>query len=84
MDKEIGKVIHFYNKISVAVVSLKDSLSVGDEVHFLDGKRGTDFTQKVESIELDHQSVTSAKKGTEAAIKVDQPLHEGALLYKDQ
>lgn len=82
MDKEIGKVIHFYNKISVAVVALVDNLAVGDEVHFSDAKRGTDFTQKVESMQLDHQSAASAKKGTEAAIKVDQPLHEGALLYK--
>ena len=82
MEKEIGKVTHFFNKISVAVVSLVEDLDVNDTFHFADTGRKIDFTQKVTSMKVDHQEVTAAKAKSEAAIKVDQPVHEGTVLLK--
>ena len=43
MEKHIGKVTHYFNRIGVAVLELEDSLQVGDTIH-ITGKT-TDITQ---------------------------------------
>ena len=60
--EEIGVVVHQYSNISVAIIDIKKgSLKVNDTIHV----KGvtSDFTQKVNSIELEHKSVEEAKKG---------------------
>lgn len=77
---KLGKVVHFYDKISVAVVKLEKALKVGDSVKL---KKGEDeFEQKVESMQIDHKEVKSAKNGDEVAIKVDQAAKAGTEVYK--
>jgi translation initiation factor IF-2 len=77
--KPIGKVIHWYDKIGVAVVKLAGSLKVGDTVVV---KRGdTEFTDSVTSMQLDHDSIEAGKKGQEVAIKLSQSAKEGAEIY---
>ena len=46
-EKEVGKIIHYFRKISVGIIELTDTLRVGDTIHI----KGThdDFTQKVGS-----------------------------------
>lgn len=82
MEKEIGKVIHYYDKAQVAVIRLSDGLKTGETVKFKHGDN--EFTQSVESMEIEHEKIQSAKKGQEIAIKVDQKTREGALLYKEE
>lgn len=78
---KIGTVIHFYDKISVAVVLLMDSLRVGDRIKFVRG--GEDlFEEAVESMQIEHNQVDEAKSGDEAAIKINQKVREGAEVYK--
>lgn len=78
-DIKIGKVVHFYDKILVAVVNLTAPLKTGDTIKF---KHGDDeFTQTVESMQVDHQPVESVKKGDEVAIKVNQPIKGKAEVY---
>ena len=76
----IGKVIHYYDKIGVAVVKLEKILKVEDKVKFTKGD--TSFEQTIESMQLDHKQVTSGKKGEEVAIKVDQAVKSGTAIYK--
>ena len=80
MDKPIGKVIHYYDKFGVAIVDLEDGeIKVGDEVKF---KRGDgEFTQKVESLQVEHQSVDSVKQGDSFGLKVDKPTKVGTEVY---
>jgi putative protease len=73
-EKEVGKVDHFYDKISVGVIELSGSLKVGDKIH-IQGAHD-DFEQEVESMQLDHKDVKSGKKGQAIAIKVSQPVHK--------
>lgn len=82
MDSPIGKVIHFFDRISVAVISLSSPLSVGDEVRFVNEAHGTDFSQKITSLQLDHKVLESAQPQTEVATKVEQPVKEGTLVFK--
>jgi translation elongation factor EF-1alpha len=80
-EKLIGKVTHFFNKIGVAVLELqKDSLKVGETLHFKGGER--DFEQKVDSMQIEHQEVSEAKKGESIGLKVEQAVREGDQVFK--
>ncbi len=80
MEERVGQVIHFYDKISVAVVRLEKELAIGDTIH-VQGK-AADFEQKIESMQVNHQQVFSAKAGDEVAVKTDQKVKEGDIVYK--
>ena len=77
---QVGEVTHFYNKICVAVIELKDTLRVGDQVHFLG--RNTDFRQEVVSLQVEHEAVEEVGKGDEVAMKVQQRVRRGDRVYK--
>jgi len=72
-DLRIGKVIHYFDRISVAVLELTEMIRVGDTIHF--HGHSTDFKQAVDSLQLDHQNVTEAKPGQDVALKVSQKVH---------
>jgi len=80
MEKLIGHISHFYNRISVAVLSLADTLSVGDEVHITG--YSTDFIQEVASMEIEHDKVSVVRPGDEVALKVNEPVRKGDAIYK--
>jgi len=79
-EKEIGKIAHFFTKISVCVVKLSSKLNTGDTVHIKGAN--TDFTQKVESMQIEHEKVESAGKGKSIGMKVNEPVREGDVVYK--
>lgn len=74
----IGKVIHYYDKIEVAIIRLEKGLSAGDKVKFEKGDNS--FEQVIESMQLDHKPVSKSKKGDEVAVKVDQVVKEGTTV----
>ena len=81
MDKPIGKVVHFYDKLGVAIIDLTSGgLKVGDEVKFKKGEE--EFTQKVESLQEEHKVVESVKKGDSFGLKVDKPTKVGTEVFK--
>ena len=79
-DKQIGKVIHYYDKLNVAIVKLDDELKIGEEIKIVKGD--TEFTQKVESMQVEHEPVQEAKKGSEVGMMVGQEVKKGAKVYK--
>ena len=72
--------MHYYDKLGVAIIDLeKGRLEVGMEVKF---KRGEEeFTQKIESLQVEHDSVDSVKKGDSFGVKVDKPTKVGTEVY---
>jgi putative protease len=80
MEVRIGKVTHYYNRISVAVLELKGDLAVGDQIVIL-GKT-TELPQVVTSMEIEHRKVQSVTSGTEVALKVAEPVRKGDIVYK--
>jgi len=80
MEKEIGKVVHYFDRAMVAVIRLSEPLSVGDTVKFVHSTG--EFTQTISSMEIEHKKVDSCKAGEEVAVKVDERTHEGARVYK--
>ena len=79
-EKSLGKIGHYFDKISVAAMTLKDSLNVGDTVRIEGGS--TAFTQQIASMQIDHESVNAAKKGEEVGFKVKQKVREGYRVFK--
>ena len=78
-DNSIGKVTHWYDKISVAVVKLNKELQVGDKIKIKHGDQ--ELEETVTSMELDHKPVKSGKKGQEIAIKLLQKAGEGWVIF---
>ena len=80
LDKLVGKVVHYYDKLGVAIIDLdKGGLNVGDEIKF---KRGEEeFSQKIESLQVERESVDKVKKGDSFGLKVDKPTKPGTEVY---
>lgn len=79
--KLIGKVTHYFGKIGVAVIELSAPLKVGDTIRIIGGE-STDFTQEVESMEMEHEKIEKAKKGDSIGLKVKEKVREGYKVYK--
>ena len=80
MEVRVGKVTHYYNHISVAVLELTGELKVGETIHILG--RITNFDQRVSSMEIEHQKIQSAGPGTEVALKVIETVRKGDIVFK--
>ena len=79
-EKAVGKVTHFFDKISVAVVELSAPLKVGDKIKF---KRGEEeFEQTIGSMQIEHEPVKAAKKGQAIGMKTKGIVHEGTEVLK--
>jgi putative protease len=78
--KLIGKIVHFYPKISVAVVDLEDTIRVGDKISI--EKESGSFEQVIDSMQIEHQNINEAKKGQSIGLKVIDKTREGAQVFK--
>ena len=76
----VGKVRHFFDKISVAVIELSAPIKVGDKLKFKHGDY--EFEQVLDSMQVDHNPIQSAKKGQAIGMKTAQPVHECAEVFK--
>jgi putative protease len=79
-EKPIGEVIHYYNKIKVAVVKFYKTIPIGIKVKF-HGKT-TNFTQNISSIQFDHKELAEAPNGKEVGIKVNEKVREGDKIFE--
>ena len=78
---KVGKVSHYYDKLSVAIIDLDGTLGVGDNIKFVRG--GEDlFEQKVESIQIEHEKKDSAGKGDVIGLKTHEAVKEGTEVFK--
>lgn len=80
LGKLIGKISHFFSNINVAVIELSDILKTGDNIRIVGGT--TDFTQAVDSMQIEHEKVEEAKPGDSVGLKVSEKVHEGYKVYK--
>ncbi len=73
-EKEIGRISHYFSKIGVAVIELSDTLEAGQTIHV----RGatSDFSQVVDSMQIEHDKVPKAEKGQSIGLKVREPVRE--------
>jgi hypothetical protein len=80
-EERVGFVTHYYGHLSVAAIRLDaGSLQVGDTIRILG--HTSDFRQRVESMQIEHQPVTEAGKRQEIGLKVTQHARENDDVYK--
>ena len=79
--ERIGVVTHYYSHLSVAILRLESgTLRVGDVIHI----RGhtTDFSQRVESLEVNHAPATEVGPNDDFGLKVVGHVREHDVVYK--
>ncbi len=80
-EELIGKVVDYYGKIGVAAIEITaGTLNVGDKIHIKG--HTTDFEQMVDSMQIEHNQVTSAKAGDSIGIKVKEYCRDKDSVYK--
>jgi len=71
-EKEIGEISTYFTHVGVAAIKLSGKLKIGDKIHIKG--HTTDFEQKVESMQIEKEKVTQAKKGDHIGIKVEEKV----------
>jgi hypothetical protein len=80
-EVELGKVTHYFSKIGVAAIEItQDTLAVGDTIRIKG--RTSDFTQRIDSMQIDGQPVEEATVGQSVGIKVAEHAREHDVVYK--
>jgi putative protease len=80
-EQEIGKVTHFFGRIGVAAIEItQGTLAVGDTIRIKG--HTSDFTQTVDSMQIEGQSVDTASAGQGVGIKVVEHAREHDVVYK--
>ena len=76
----IGVVTHYFPRVRAAVVKLKAPLNLGEGVRIKG--HTTDFTQMVNSMQINCQPITSAKRGQEIGLLVNSRVRHNDTVYK--
>lgn len=80
-EVELGRVSHYFGKIGVAGIDItQDTLAVGDTIHIKG--HTSDFTQKVDSMQIDGRLVEEVTAGESVGIKVSEHAREHDIVYK--
>ena len=77
---KVGDVSHFYTNIEVAVVELTGKLKAGDRIAIKGAT--TDFTQLVESIQMDREEVSEAGPGDSIGLQVRYRVRAGDRVFR--
>lgn len=79
-EQAIGTVSHYWGGPGVAGIELSRELKVGDTIRVLG--HTSDFTQTVDSIQIEHETVESAEAGASIGVKVKERarVHDQVLL----
>ena len=80
MERQVGRITHYFGRIGVAAVELEDALLVGDSI----GVKGhtSDWVQRVDSMQVDGADVERAERGQVVGIKVSEHAREHDVVFK--
>jgi putative protease len=77
----VGRVFKFFAQPGVAAIELTDgALRVGDTIHVQGAT--TDFSQEVESMQIEREVVEGAEQGQSVGVKVKERVRPGDLVYR--
>ncbi|MFC1742047.1 hypothetical protein ACFL3V_05925 [Nanoarchaeota archaeon] len=78
-EEEIGKITHFFDKISVAVLNLTGELKVGEKIRI---EANEPFVQTVDSMQVEHKDIKEAKAGDDVGMKTTGSCKGGDKVIK--
>ncbi len=80
-EQLIGRVTHYFSKARVAAIEITaGELHVGDTVRVVG--HTSNFTQKIESMQVEHASVPVAKVGDQIGVQVVEHAREHDQVYR--
>ncbi len=80
-EQLIGKVTHYFGKARVAAVEITDGeLHVGDTIHVVG--HTSNFTQKIDSMQVDRAPVQVAKVGDQIGIQTVEHAREHDQVFR--
>jgi len=80
-EVELGKITHYFSKIGVAAIEItQDTLRVGDTIHVKG--HTSDFSQTIDSMQIDGQPVEEATVGQSVGIKAADHAREHDTVFK--
>ncbi len=80
-EEKIGVITHYFGKIGVAAVEITSGeLRVGDTIRVKG--HTSDFTQKVESMQIEHRIVEAAKAGESVGLRIAGHAHEHDEVFR--
>ena len=78
--KQIGVVSNYFEHVGVAAIKLAGSIKLGDTLRIVGGDK--DFEQVIDSMQINHKFVESAKKGDEIGVKITEKVRKDYKVYK--
>jgi putative protease len=80
-EVKVGEIVKFFAKPSVAAIKVTDDvIKVGDELRYKGAT--TDFTEVVESMEVENKQVSEAPSGSLVGIKVGERVRPGDTVFR--
>jgi putative protease len=80
-EQLIGTVTHYFGKPQVAAIEITEGeLHVGDTIHVIG--HTSDFTQQIDSMQIDRAPVESAGVGDQIGIRVSEHAREHDKVYR--
>ena len=80
-EQKVGVVTHYFGHIQVAAIEITDGeLCVGDSVHIKG--HTSDFTQQVDSMQIEHDAVETAAVGQVIGMRVKEHAREHDEVFK--
>ena len=80
-EQLIGTVTHYFSKAGVAAIKITaGELHVGDQIHVVG--HTSDFSQNIDSMEIDRAPIEIAKPGDEIGVKVVEHAREHDNVYR--
>jgi translation initiation factor IF-2 len=80
-EEKIGRVTHYWAKIGVAGIEITaGEVRVGDTIRFKG--HTTDFNQRVDSMQVEHDPVAVARAGDSVGLKVADHVRDHDEVFK--
>ncbi len=80
-EVKVGRVTGYFARVGVAAIEVQaGDLRIGDTIRIRG--RHADFSQVVESMELERQPIQAAMPGQVVGVKVRERVRENDLVYK--
>jgi putative protease len=80
-EHRVGRVTHYWAKIGVAGIEITaGEIRVGDTIRFKG--HTTDFTQRLDSMQVEHDPVTVARAGDSVGLKVADHVRDHDEVFK--
>jgi translation initiation factor IF-2 len=80
-EQKVGRVTHYWSKIGVAGIEITGGeLRVGDTIRFKG--HTTDLTERLDSMQVEHQPVAVARAGDAIAVKVTDHVRDHDDVFK--